>query len=347
MTQPAAGRKAADHQALSSRALCSIRGLGRYLPEKVLSNADLEKIVDTTDAWITQRTGIKTRRVMAADQCTSDLAVEAAKDALADAKLDVADIDMLIVTTVTPDHLCPATACVVHKKLGMTGTPAFDLNIACSGFGYGVTVAAGLVRSGLYRNVLVVSAEAMTRFIDYSDRASCILFGDGAGAAVFSREGRIDLLHTRNGADGSFAEMIEIPGGGSREPTSTETLANRRHFLHVRGREVFKTAVRQMVDSTHIALRELELTPDDIDWIVPHQANGRIIEAVAEALEVPIERVIVDLIEHGNTSSASIPIALCGLDRTQGLRPGQIVVLVGFGAGAAWSCQVLRVRDRS
>lgn len=338
MTHHAATAKAAER-----RALCSISGLGRHLPEKHLTNADLEKLVDTTDEWIVQRTGIRSRRVLPADWSTSDLAVAAARDALADARLLVADIDLLMVTTVTPDHLCPSTACVVHKKLGMVGTPAFDISVACSGFGYGVSLAAGMVHAGLHRNVLVVSAEAMTRFMDYRDRASCILFGDGAGAAVVARTGRYDLLHTSNGADGSLAEMIEIPAGGSREPASAASVEAGRHFLMVRGREVFKTAVRQMVDSTETALRELGLATDDIDWIVPHQANGRIIEAVAEALDVPLDRVVFDLVDKGNTSSASIPIAFTGLDRSRQLRAGQIVVLVGFGAGAAWSCQVLRV----
>lgn len=324
--------------------LCSIRGVGRHLPERHLTNADLEKLVDTSDEWIVRRTGIRSRRVLPADWCTSDLAVAAGRDALADAGMEVADIDLLIVTTVTPDHLCPSTACIVHSKLGMVDIPAFDMSVACSGFGYGLTVAGSMVHAGLHHNALVISAEAMTRFIDYQDRTSCILFGDGAGAAIVSRTGRFDVLYTANGADGSLAEMIEIPAGGSREPTSESTFAQRRQYLHVRGREVFKTAVRHMVASTNTALQALGLTTADVDWIVPHQANGRIIDAVAEALDMPMERVIVDITDKGNTSSASIPIALAGLARDPGLVRGQIVILVGFGAGAAWSCQVLRVR---
>ncbi len=338
MTQPATTQKAS-----TLPALCSIRGLGRCLPEQQLTNADLEKLVDTTDEWITQRTGIKSRRVMPADWCTSDLALAAATDALANAGMTAADIDMLIVSTVTPDHLCPSTACVLHHKLGLVDAPAFDISVACSGFGYALSVAASFVNSGMHENVLVVSAEAMSRFIDYQDRASCILFGDGAGAAVVSRTGRLDLLYTKNGADGSLAEMIEIPAGGSREPTTLLTVEGRRHYLHVRGREVFKTAVRRMVDSAEHALEALGLTTADIDWVVPHQANGRIIEAVSDALSVPMERVIFDIADKGNTSSASIPIALTGLDRNPGFLPGQIVLLVAFGAGAAWSCQILRV----
>ncbi|MGE0143304.1 MAG: beta-ketoacyl-ACP synthase III [Planctomycetota bacterium] len=325
-------------------ALCAIRGVGRYVPEQQLTNADLEKLVDTTDEWITQRTGIKSRRVIPDDWVTSDMAVAAGRAALADAGLAVSDVDLLVVTTVTPDMLCPSTACIVHKKLGLVNVPAFDISVACSGFGYGVSIAGAMVNSGLHRNALVISSEAMTRFMDYTDRASCILFGDGAGAAVLSREGRFELLYTENGADGSLAEMIEIPAGGSREPANEATVAGRRHFLQVRGREVFKTAVRQMVESTHNALRALGLTTADIDWVVPHQANSRIIEAVAQSLEVDPARVVIDITDKGNTSSASIPIALAGLAAEQDLKPGQILVLVGFGAGAAWSCQVLRVR---
>ncbi|MBK8974723.1 MAG: ketoacyl-ACP synthase III [Planctomycetes bacterium] len=321
-----------------------MRGLGRHLPERQLTNKDLEKLVDTSDEWIAQRTGIRSRRVLPDDWITSDLAAAAGERAIADAGIDRSDIDLLIVATVTPDHLCPSTACVVQRKLGLTGIPAFDISVACSGFGYGLSIAAGMIKSGLHRNVLVIGAEAMTRFMNYEDRGVCILFGDGAGAAVCSKDGRYDVLYTDNGADGSMADMIEIPGGGSREPASPETLEKRRHFVILRGREVFKSAVRQMSLSTVEGMAALGLEPTDLDWMVPHQANARIIEAVGEQLGLPPERVIVDLEDKGNTTAASIPIALCGLHEASALTPGQLIALVGFGAGAAWSCQILRVR---
>ena len=325
--------------------LCSIRGLGRYLPERQLSNRDLEKIMDTSDEWIVQRTGISSRRVMPDDWITSDLAAAAAEDALRDAGMDRGEIDLLIVATVTPDHLCPSTACVVQHKLGMTGVPAFDISVACSGFGYALSVAGSMVAAGLHKNALVIGAEAMTRFMNYEDRTSSILFGDGAGAAVVSAEGRYDVLYTDNGADGSLADMIEIPGGGAREPASPETLEKRRHFVVLRGREVFKSAVRQMSQSSRDAAAALGLETSDIDWLIPHQANARIIEAVTEQLGLPSERVIIDLTDKGNTTAASIPIAFAGLHAEGRFQPGETIALVGFGAGAAWSCQLLRVRE--
>ncbi|MEO0478893.1 MAG: beta-ketoacyl-ACP synthase III [Planctomycetota bacterium] len=322
--------------------LCSLRGLGRHLPERELTNSDMEKMVDTSDEWIVQRTGISSRRILADDEITSDLASAAAKRCMEDAGVTKDDIDALIIATITPDHICPSTACVVQRKLGMENIPAFDISVACSGFGYGLTVGGSLVKSGLYKNVLVVGAEAMSRFMDYEERSVSILFGDGAGAALLAKDGRYDMLFTANGADGGMADMIEIPGGGAREPASQKTLDERRHFVRLRGREVFKTAVRQMSQSTREACETLGITPQDLDWFIPHQANARIIEAVGDQLELPTDRVIIDLGDKGNTTAASIPIALTGLHNDKRFEPGDLIGLVGFGAGAAWSCQVLR-----
>jgi 3-oxoacyl-[acyl-carrier-protein] synthase-3 len=332
-----------DGPSAARRPLCSIRGMGRHLPERQLTNADLEKLMDTSDEWIVQRTGIRSRRVLPDDWITSDLAVASAEAAIADSGVAREDIDLLIVATVTPDHLCPSTACVVQRKLGLSGVAALDISVACSGFGYALSLAAGMIASGLHQNVLVIGAEAMTRFMNYEDRTSSILFGDGAGAVVVGREGRFDVLYTDNGADGSLAEMIEIPAGGAREPASPETIEQRRHFVTLRGREVFKTAVRQMSQSTRKAVQALGMTTDDIDWLIPHQANARIIEAVGENLGLPSEKVVIDIGDKGNTTAASIPIAMTGIYEAGGFQPGQIIVLVGFGAGAAWSCQVVRV----
>ena len=325
--------------------ICAIRGLGLHLPDEHLTNADLEKIVDTSDEWIRQRTGIHSRRRLPDDETTSHLAARAASSALEDAGMSKAEIDLILVATCTPDMILPSTACRTQALLGMEGVTAMDISAACSGFGYAMSLAGGMVKAGLNKNVLVIGAEAMTRFLDYTRRDVCVLFGDGAGAAVVGAEGRFEMLYTRSGADGSQGEMITIPGGGAVYPASPETLEKRLHFVHLDGRAVFRSAVRQMAECARKAVDALGITVADISWVVPHQANERIILALAEALDLPAERVIVDLQDTGNTTAASIPVAFTRAARADRFKAGELIMSVAFGAGLTWSCQVYRCQS--
>lgn len=338
----------------------AIAGLSYYLPEDVITNADLAAMVDTSDQWIIERTGIRARHRAASGQATSDLALHAAQRALARAGISPQHLDMIIVATATPDSPVPAVSCLLQEMLGANATPAMDLGAGCSGFLFALHTAACFVRAGAARRVLVVGAETLTRVTDYSDRRSCILFGDGAGAAVVaaldaSEPGveanrgtppgdRLELLYSSLGTDGQLANLIEIPGGGSRLPASEATVRDHLHFLRLDGTAVFKQAVRRMSEAARDALRRLDLTPDDIDWLLPHQANARIITAVGEHTGIAPDRAMLDMAETGNTSAASIPITL-GRARERGrLREGQRIMMLAFGAGLTWACQVWRVR---
>lgn len=325
----------------------AIAGLGFHLPQACVTNADLAATIDTTDTWIRQRTGIHARRRAEPDECTSDLACRAAVAALRSAGLEPSDIDLLIVATVTPDTLTPSTACWLQKKLEARHAAAMDLSAACCGFLYAVHVAVGMVRSGMHRRALVVGAETLSRFVDPLDRQTCVLFGDGAGAAVIGREGLLQLLHSTITCDGRDADLISIAAGGSREPASARSVAERRHFVALRGQEVFRQAVRGMADLARESLDAAGLRASDIDWLVPHQANARIVAGVAEALGVEPCRVALELADTGNTSAASIPIALSRLAARGDLRPGQHVLTVAFGAGVTGACQIMRVADDS
>lgn len=326
--------------------LCSISGLGHYLPDHVVTNEDLANTVDTNNEWIVERTGIHGRHRAASDQATSDLALKASMGALADAGLRAADIDLILLATSTPDHPVPATACYLQAMLGATNVPAMDVAAGCSGFGFALQLAAASVKSRMHRRVLVVGADCLTRITNYKDRQSCILFGDGAGAVVVSQSGFVDVLYSEIGSDGSAAGMIQIRAGGSREPACAESVAGLRHTLELRGREVYKVAVRQMTECINKAADAIGVRVSDFDLIIPHQANARIIESVGKQLGVSGDRVVVDIADTGNMASASIPVAL-GRARARGdLRPGQLVAVVGFGAGTTWACQVLQIKDR-
>lgn len=320
----------------------SIRGLGSYLPAGTITNADLERMVDTSDEWIVTRTGIRSRHRAATEEATSDLALPAAKQALAQAGLAPSDLDLIILATATPDSPVPPASCWLHKGLAASNAAAMDLSAACTGFLYGVHVGSGLIRAGMHRNVLVVGAETLTRMTDYQDRATSILFGDGAGAVVLGQRGGLDLLYSSIGCDGRFADVITVAAGGSREPASAKTVEERRHFLRLRGQEVFRRAVSTMVDAAEQAIAHLGLRAGDIARIVPHQANGRIIAAVGESLGLGPDRVVTDMSDVGNTSAASLPIALDRLLASGNLKIGDIFILVGFGAGLTWGCQVYR-----
>lgn len=314
------------------------------MPKGVLSNSDLEKLVDTSDEWIVQRTGIRERRVVEPGQSTSDISVVAARKALEQAGIDAADLDLVIEATVSPDHLLPATACKVAEILGAKKAGAFDLAAACSGFMYGLTVGAQFVRTGMHRNVLVIGAESLSRMVNYEDRNSCIIFGDGAGAAVIRPledcGGRHELLDFHLGADGSGYEYIWRPSGGAVEPLSEEVLAKKGHLMVVRGREVYRFAVATMTELVQKAIEPYGM--DQLGFIVPHQVNERIIDAALERLELPRSKCIVNIDRYGNTSAASVPVALAEAAEAGSLEPGKIVILVAFGAGLAWSYATVR-----
>lgn len=342
---PAVQSKASSCQCRERAGICAIAGLGYYLPSDVITNADLSTLVDTSDEWITERTGIHSRRRADKLHATSDLGFSAAAAALEDAHLTADDIDMILVATATPDSPVPATACIIQKLLGAFGAAAMDINAGCSGFLYGLHTADALVRAGAARNVLVIGAEILTRVTDYSDRRTCILFGDGAGACVVSPTGSFELLYTSAGADGNQLDLISIPAGGSRSPASSATVADRQHYLKLDGGRVFRQAVRRMVEAGQAALKAKGLTSDDIAWAIPHQANARIISAVGEQLGIAVPKVVMDVAEVGNTSAASVPIALTRARNAGSFSPGELILLLAFGAGLTWACQIVRVGE--
>lgn len=320
-----------------------ILGTGSYVPEKVITNHDLEQIVDTSDEWITTRTGIKERRQARPDQATSDLCLEAASRALADANTAPEEIDLVIVATVTPDMMFPATACLVQERLGATRAGAFDLEAGCSGFMYGLVLASQMVATGSLRKVLLIGAETFSRIINWEDRSTCVLFGDGAGAAVIGpvAEG-LGVLSFCLGSDGEGGKWLYQPAGGSRLPASAETVAKKLHTIHMHGNEVFKYAVRVMEEASLTALSRCGLTPQDIDFFVPHQANTRIIEAARKRLDIPPEKAFLNIHRYGNLSSASIPLALDEASKAGLLHFGDTVLLSAFGAGFTWGAAVLK-----
>lgn len=312
-----------------------ISALGCYAPERVLTNADLEKMVDTNDQWIMERTGVRNRHLAASDQATSDLAVEAARAALTAGGVGPDQIDAVIVCTVTPDMMFPSTACVVQDRLGMNQTWGFDLVAACSGFIYGLTTAANLVISGAHDKVLVIGADTMSRIVNYQDRSTCILFGDGAGAMIVEPAGpdEVGYMDAYNRIDGSGGQYLNMPAGGSRLPASFETVDKGQHFIHQEGSQVFKYAVRKMYELCQELLRRNNLTSADVAAFIPHQANLRIIKATAERLGIPLERVIINIEEYGNTVAATIPLATCDAANSGRLPKGGIALFTAVGAG--------------
>jgi 3-oxoacyl-[acyl-carrier-protein] synthase-3 len=315
----------------------AIIGTGRAYPKGVLTNADLEKLVETSDEWITTRTGIKERHKAGEGEYTSQFAVEASRRAIENARLDPADIDLIICATVSPDQILPSTGCLIQAELGSHRAAAFDLAAACSGFLYGLTMANQMVRSGQSRYALVVGAEVLSRYVDYTDRSTCILFGDGAGAAVLAQtEGERGILATRIYSDGRYAEQLFSPGGGTRIPPTAETLSEGLHFYKMRGNELFKVAVRSMADVSREVLEEAGYKADDVRLFIPHQANQRITDAVADKLKVDSSVVYSNIAMHGNTSSASIPIALDECVEQGRVKEGDLVLLASFGGGATW-----------
>jgi len=320
-----------------------IIGTGSYLPEKVLTNKDLENMVDTTDEWIVSRTGIRERRIAAEDQASSDLAVEASRKALEAAGVTADQLDLIIVATVTPDMMFPATACLLQDRLGAKKAAAFDLSAACSGFLYGIATASQFIQSGMYRYALVVGVDCLSKITNWEDRNTCVLFGDGAGAVVLGpvEEGS-GLLSFELGADGSGGDLLKQPAGGSRLPASRDTVDGRLHTISMAGREVFKFAVRVMGNAAEEALAKAGMTKEDIDFLVPHQANTRIIDAAVKRFGLSEEKVIINLDRFGNMSSASIPVALDEALHQGRIKKGNTLVLVGFGGGLTWGAAVLK-----
>lgn len=322
-----------------------ISGVGSFLPEKVLTNYDLEKLIDTNHDWIVQRTGIERRHVIADDEATSDMIVRAARSALADAKLTPDDLDMIIVATLSGDYKMPATACIVQAKLGAKNIMSFDVNAACSGFLYNIHIADQFIKTGAYKNILICGAENLTRILNYKDRETCILFGDGAGAFVLSRAEATDenvILTAHCHAEGVHAQLLWAEGGGTKLPFSQEVLDKGSHFMQMKGKEIFKNATRTMATCCNEALTTAGFTADQVDWIVPHQANLRITEAVANQFDFPLEKVVSTVHETGNTSAASIPIAFDMAYRDGRLKRGQLILLTGFGAGLTSGSALLR-----
>ncbi|MDE0213371.1 MAG: ketoacyl-ACP synthase III [Deltaproteobacteria bacterium] len=321
-----------------------ILGTGSAVPSKVVTNDDLAKIVDTSDEWITTRTGIRERRVLEDSKATSDLALLASERALEDAGLDVGDVDAIIAGTCTPDYQFPSLGCVLEAKLGAKEVFSFDVNAACSGFLNALSVADLFIRSGRIGNALVVGSDVLSRYLDWQDRSTCILFGDAAGAAVLGPgdNGDRGILSTRLQTDGSYAETLYIRAGGTKKPATRETVENREHSIYMNGKEVFKVAVRSMEDISRRVLEEAGLGVEDVSLVVPHQANRRIIAALAARLDIPMDRVVVNLDRYGNTSAASVPVALDEVRRAGRIAEGDIVLLNAFGAGFAWGASVIR-----
>ena len=315
-----------------------IIGIGCYLPEKKLTNQDLEKMVDTSDAWITERTGIKTRHIAAPDQATSDLAYEASLQALADAKTKPEELDMIIVATETPDYKYPSTACLLQAKLGAKNAACFDLSAGCSGFVYALGIGSQSIVSGLYKKILLVGAETLSRIINWTDRNTCVLFGDGAGAAVL---GRVDdgygVLSLELGADGTGGEHLIQPAGGSRNPTTHETVDAYGQCVHMDGQDVFKFAARKMPAACKKVLQKAGMTIDDIALLVPHQANLRIIDNAIDRLKINRDRVWINIEKHGNMSAACVPVCLTEAQQAGRLKKGDNVIMVAFGAGLPWA----------
>jgi 3-oxoacyl-[acyl-carrier-protein] synthase-3 len=327
-----------------------ILGTGHYLPPIVRTNADLEKMVETSDAWITERTGIKQRRIAPEGVVTSDMATAAAKQALEAAELQPQDLDMILVGTVTPDMPMPATAVFVQQKLGAGSCPAMDLSAACAGFIFGLSIADQFIRSGTMKNILVVGVELLSRVVDWEDRTTCVLFGDGAGAVVLgpangaTANGKLrGVLSTKIQSDGALAQSLMIPGGGSVHPQSAEVLEQKLHKVKMRGQDIFKVAVKNLYSATKEALDMTGMKPDEVDWICPHQANLRIIDFAATRLGVAKDKVLINIDRVGNTSSASIPILLDENLRSGKIRPGDTVAMCALGAGISWGGAIVRI----
>lgn len=324
------------------RKAVGIIGLGKYLPEKILTNADLEKMVDTTDEWITTRTGIKQRHLADKNQATSDLASIAAKEALKKADLKPEQVELMIVATITPDMPFPSTSCLVQEKIGAKNAACFDIAAACSGFIYGIDIAYQFIHLGTYKNALVIGAEVLSKSVDWSDRSTCVLFGDGAGACVLAPVKKDGIISTYIGSDGSGKDLLKLEAGGSHLPASYETVTRKLHFIQMQGNEVFKFAVKIMHNAAEQAVKKKGLGCKDIDLVIPHQANQRIMEAAMRKMGLPLAKLFSNIHKYGNMSAASTAVALCEAIEEKRVKKGDILVLVAFGAGLTWGSCVIK-----
>jgi len=325
-----------------NRPIAKIIGTGSYLPEKVLTNQDLEKMVDTNDEWIVSRTGMKERRIARTDEFTSDMGLAAARKALEASQMPPENLDLILIATLTPDFIFPSTACLIQSKLGAVKAAAVDVQAACTGYLYALAMAKAFIEAGIYKNILIVASEKLSSIVNYQDRNTCVLFGDGAAAAVISSEGPgLAIRDVSLGADGELAQLLILPAGGSRHPASRETVEAQLHYLQMEGKEVFKHAVRRMESASKESIEKAGLKETDITWLVPHQANMRIIEALAKRFDVPMEKVFITIHKYGNTSASSLGIALDELLRLNTMQKGDNILLTAFGAGLTWGASVL------
>lgn len=321
----------------------SITGIGSYTPEKVVTNVDLSKLVDTSNEWIVERTGIRERRIVEEGVSTSDIATKSAEKAIEDAGILSEDIDLIIVATVTPDMAFPSTACIVQKNIGAINAAAFDISVGCSGFIYGLSIGSNFIKTGIYNKILIIGAETLSKIVNWQDRNTCVLFGDGAGACILERcEEGTGILSLDLGSDGANGHFLTQPAGGSRLPASYATVSNNLHTIKMDGKEVFKFAVRVMEKSSKEVLRKANLTLEELDFLIPHQANTRIIHAAAKKLKLEEDRIYVNLDRYGNMSSASIPVALDEASKKGLIKNGDILLLVAFGAGLTWGSVLMK-----
>lgn len=328
---------------LQPKRTVSIIGTGSYVPERVLTNEELSNLVDTSDEWITTRTGIKERRIAAEGEFTSDMATKAAQRAIEQAGISPDEIDLILVATVSPDMFFPSTACFVQKNIGAKRAACFDLSAACSGFLYGLEIAQQFITSHTFNTVLVIGADKLSSLVDWTDRNTCVLFGDGAGAAILrNRAGSHGVIATHMGSDGNFSDILSMPGGGCRFPINKDNLHLRLNTIKMSGKEVYKQAVTAMLTAANAALEQAGLKAEDLACIIPHQANMRIIEAIAGRMEVPLERFVINLDRYGNTSAAAVAIALDEANRTGRMKQGDYVLLVVFGGGLTWASSVIQ-----
>lgn len=320
-----------------------ILGIGSYVPEKIVTNLELEQKIDTTDKWIVERTGIKERRIINEGQATSDLATKAAEKALEDAGITAEELDLIIVGTVTPDMVFPSVACLVQENIKAVNAAAFDLTAVCSGFIYGIATANAFIKAGTYKKILVIGAETLSAITNWEDRNTAILFGDGAGAAVLGEVSPgYGIIGMDLGAEGNGGSLLNVPAGGSRIPATTESISQGLHFIHMDGNEVFKFAVKIMGETVNKALKNANLTQEDISCLVPHQANIRIIQSAAKRLGVPLDKVVINVDKYGNTSAASIPLALDEGVKSGRIKNGDVIAIVGFGGGLTWGSSIIR-----